>query len=146
MVLDLLGMDNNPPEDGSNGGGPAVANGGGGGGEGSEEGAKHALMLTEMAPLPSMMGPVAAARGSAAEMAALCAEVRSTWYIFVMSGVGVDGGRKARSGCTCCKIVVALFFCVFFYRQSSFVAFLALTNQVCETAIATALATALCRF
>ncbi|CAM9768696.1 unnamed protein product [Ectocarpus sp. 4 AP-2014] len=71
VVLDLLGLDPSPSDGaaaGDGGGAEAVANG--------KEGAvTPGAMLTSMALVPSMMGPVGAARGAVSEMAALCGEV-----------------------------------------------------------------------
>ncbi|CAN0327742.1 unnamed protein product, partial [Ectocarpus sp. 12 AP-2014] len=71
VVLDLLGMDSSPSDGaaaGNGGGVEAVANG-------KEGTVAPGAMLTSMALVPSMMGPVGAARGAASEMAALCGEV-----------------------------------------------------------------------
>lgn len=71
VVLDLLGMDPSPSDGaaaGDGGGAEAVANG-------KEGTVAPGAMLTSMALVPSMMGPVGAARGAASEMAALCGEV-----------------------------------------------------------------------
>ncbi|CBJ32812.1 Coatomer protein complex,delta sub-unit [Ectocarpus siliculosus] len=71
VVLDLLGMDPSPSDGGAagdGGGAEAVANG-------KEGTVAPGAMLTSMALVPSMMGPVGAARGAASEMAALCGEV-----------------------------------------------------------------------
>ncbi|CAN0186855.1 unnamed protein product [Scytosiphon promiscuus] len=83
VVLDLLGMDPSPSEGGvgglnANGSTALVAIANGDGGEeehGRVGGGSGALMLTELALAPSMMGPVGAARGAASELAALCGEV-----------------------------------------------------------------------
>lgn len=101
VVLDLLGMDPNPtPSEGGGGGSNGAANGDGEGRGAADEpgGARPMLMLTGMAPLPSMMGPVGAARGAASEMAALCGEVRF-FLIYLLFGKergrreGEEGGR-----------------------------------------------------
>lgn len=100
MVLDLLGMDPNPPE----GGGAANGGAGAGGSDGVDEsgGGEARLVLTAMAPLPSMMGPVGAARGAASEMAALCGEVSLflCLFVFCRERGRITGGRGSRWPCS----------------------------------------------
>ena len=91
-MLDLLGLDPHPLANGSSK--LLAATGANGDATSTEEGgSSRALMLTELAVAPSMLGPVGAARGAASEMSALMAEVRGL-YVECFDGVVLARGDR----------------------------------------------------